>query len=393
MIQLSVLYVLPTPKFFAEGPGGRVTHATGVVTGLADNGVTVHVLSGPGTEAHLSTTGPSAATHEVETAGVGWWTGLRWSVSLLKRLSAILNGARVSHVLVRYAVSKAMFFVPLIWAFSSRIWVFEVNSLALHQLHGLPYSMRRVYFTFERWILSQADLVYVVSTALKEDLISGKRGLPKHKVVVIPNGGPDPLWNRVQPSGPDESVRFVYLGVFHGYYELPLVLEAFRELRAFRPAVELHFYGDGPNRTELEKSSQGVEGLFFHGQFDLSSLLSEGRITERDILLLPYGPHGLARIHSPIKLYEYMALGLAIIASSVGQITEVLEDGRTAKLYNQGEKESLVEAMVWLADSEAARRSLMKNVRKEYSASLTWKARMESLLSYMEEASTGKDTL
>jgi len=387
---MKLLYVLPKLGFFAEGPRGRVTHAIGVATGLAENGVPVRVVSGEGTRSRFLGLSPLVEADEVPLNRTRGLTTVTWTRRLLKHVQALLGeGDDITHVLVRYAVSNAGFFIPLMRRFPDRTWIFEVNSLAFHQLNWLPTFVRRAYLILERWVLNHADLVYVVSRNLKHDIVQGQKALPVEKVIVIFNGGPESLADRVAEGPTDGPIRFVYLGLFHSYYELPLVIDAFREVENSRMGVELHLYGDGPNRPGLENRAHGMAGVYFHGRFELESLLESGQITENDVLVLPYASCSLARIGSPMKLYEYMALGLPIIASAIGQIREILEDGRTAKFYTPGDKEALVQAMMWLVDNPQERRQLMENIRAEYSNQHTWKARMKDLVSHLiPEAST-----
>jgi glycosyltransferase involved in cell wall biosynthesis len=381
---MKVLYVLPKPGFFAEGPRGRVTHAMGVATGLAENGVPILVMSGKGTKAQFSKLSSLIEVKQIEAKQGSFLSALAWTWKFSRRIRNVLQANEdITHVLVRYAVSNAVFFIPMMKRFPDRTWVFEVNSLAFHQLDWLPSFLRRAYFTFERWILDQADFVYVVSQALKDDLVEGHMALPTEKVVVVPNGGPESLAHRVAPALADVPIRFLYLGLFHSYYELPLVIDAFREAQNSRAGVQLHLYGDGPNRTALEHHARGMVGVYFHGQFDLESLLENGQITENDVLVLPYAPCSLARIGSPMKLYEYTALGLPMITSAIGQIREILKDGQTAKFYKPGDKKALARAMMCLVDNPQARSQLMANIRAEYSNRHTWKARMSKLASYM----------
>jgi glycosyltransferase involved in cell wall biosynthesis len=381
---MKVLYVLPKPGFFAEGPRGRVTHAMGVTNGLAENGVPILVMSGKGTKAQFSKLSSLIEVEQIEAKQRSFLSALAWTWKFSRRIRNVLQANEdITHVLVRYAVSNAVFFIPMMKRFPDRTWVFEVNSLAFHQLHWLTSAARRAYLMFEKWVLSHADLAYVVSSDLKDDIAQGQKALPEEKVIVIPNGGPESLADRVAPALADVPIRFLYLGLFHSYYELPLVIDAFREVRSQRSGVELHFYGDGANRSQLEHLANAIQDVSFHGKFELDSLLSRGAITENDVLILPYAPHGLGEIHSPIKLFEYMALGLPIIASAVGQIRDVLKDGRTAKFYTPGNRVTLTQAMMEVLENRQVRKRFIDNIRTEYSNRHTWKARMADLVSHL----------
>src|SRR5260370_35177098 len=85
-----------------------------------------------------------------------------------------------------------------------------------------------------------------------------------------------------------------------------------------------------------------------------------------DILVSPHVPMpgGTPFFGSPTKLFEYMAMGKAIVASALDQIGEVLEHGRTALLVKPGDPGELVEAIKRLAANERLRIELGRNVRE-----------------------------
>jgi glycosyltransferase involved in cell wall biosynthesis len=79
-----------------------------------------------------------------------------------------------------------------------------------------------------------------------------------------------------------------------------------------------------------------------------------------DILVSPHVPmpDGSRFFGSPTKLFEYMAMGKAIVASRLDQLAEVLEHERTALLVAPGNAEELAQAIRRLALNPAERESL-----------------------------------
>lgn len=77
---------------------------------------------------------------------------------------------------------------------------------------------------------------------------------------------------------------------------------------------------------------------------------------------------------SPLKLYEYMAAGLAVVASRVGQVAEVVEHGRTGFLVPPGDARALSGALTRLASDRSLARGLGRAARAQVLRSHTWDA-------------------
>jgi glycosyltransferase involved in cell wall biosynthesis len=92
----------------------------------------------------------------------------------------------------------------------------------------------------------------------------------------------------------------------------------------------------------------------------------------------PHTPH-FARSASPMKMFEYLAAGLPIVASDLPALAEVLVDGETAVLTPPGDIPALAAAIRRLRDDPALRSRLAAGGR-EAAAAFTWRARAERIL-------------
>jgi glycosyltransferase involved in cell wall biosynthesis len=93
-----------------------------------------------------------------------------------------------------------------------------------------------------------------------------------------------------------------------------------------------------------------------------------------DILVAPHVPlaDGSDFFGSPTKIFEYMAMGKAIVASRLGQIGEVLDDEETALLVEPGNVKELAAAIVRVAGSSELRARLGPNAREAAVKNHTW---------------------
>ena len=86
----------------------------------------------------------------------------------------------------------------------------------------------------------------------------------------------------------------------------------------------------------------------------------------------------------PAKVFEYMAAGKAIIASRIGQITEVLHDDKSAVLYDPGNISELQEKLVDLLRDESRRIKLGENARQIFLQGYTWAHKAKELEQFLQ---------
>lgn len=202
--------------------------------------------------------------------------------------------------------------------------------------------------------------IVAVSHELKE-MLAGS-GVPASKVVVVPNGVDVDLFRpegQVIParSAGDETIVIGFVGSLKPWHGIDLLAEAFEKLGA-NERLELLVVGEGP-------SAKIVDGL--KRQFP-TRVRQVGAVAHHDvpkyvramdIAVAPYPD--LERFYfSPLKVLEYMATGRAIVASSLGQIRELIRNGHNGVLARPGSAESLASSIELLASDRKLRRELGK---------------------------------
>ena len=110
---------------------------------------------------------------------------------------------------------------------------------------------------------------------------------------------------------------------------------------------EIHIFGDGPERNNLENLCNSLvtlkDKVIFHGFVNDPSLYYENI----DIALLPSLGEGI-----PLSLLEVMRLGIPCIATNVGGIPEIITNNESGILVEPNDKKSLIEAISRLSDKE-----------------------------------------
>lgn len=171
-----------------------------------------------------------------------------------------------------------------------------------------------------------------------------------------------------------------FLGSLKPWHGLSVLAEAFARLHARWPSSRLLVVGDGPERGAFESS------LSAHGVRHLAELTGTvaphdvpGLLASMDAAVAPYPPQ--PRFYfSPLKVYEYMAAGLPVVASRVGQIAEAIRDGEDGLLCPPGDAPRLAEALGRLAADPALRARLGTKARQRVLAEHTWSAVAERIL-------------
>jgi glycosyltransferase involved in cell wall biosynthesis len=81
-----------------------------------------------------------------------------------------------------------------------------------------------------------------------------------------------------------------------------------------------------------------------------------------DVAVAPYPPLSLF-YSSPLKIYEYMAAGLPIVASKIGQVGEIIDHEETGILFPPGDAAALTRALCDLKSNPEKRRRLGEQAR------------------------------
>src|SRR5438876_10001310 len=102
-----------------------------------------------------------------------------------------------------------------------------------------------------------------------------------------------------------------------------------------------------------------------------------------DVAVAPY-PRLSDFYFSPLKIYEYMAAGVPIVASAIGQITEILTHRRTALLHPPGGVRKMVEHIAELRDRPRLRARLAREARRLAVKRFSWDRNAARVLAMVE---------
>lgn len=178
---------------------------------------------------------------------------------------------------------------------------------------------------------------------------------------------------------PADAFVVGFTGSLKRWHGVDTLLEAFRRVRARVPEAHLLLVGDGPKRGWVEGflAGAGLEGAAtLTGWVDHTRL--PGLIAAMDVATAPY-PETEDFYFSPLKLFEYLAVGRPIAASRIGQIAEIMQGGDRGMLLPPGDVQALTDALVRLAGDPVLRANLAYGAAAE-GAQHSWEGNARRVL-------------
>ncbi len=228
----------------------------------------------------------------------------------------------------------------------------------------------------ERRIWREADLVVGVSESLRRQL--QRAGVVPARIRVLPNAVDTRLFQPDLDGGLvrrrfELDGRFVigFVGAFRPWHGLDLLLEGFEQLYREDSSMHLLLVGDGPLRPHFEEEVRRMKlqhAVTFTGEVAHKDV--PHHLTAMDVAIASY-PAVEDFYYSPLKLFEYMAAGRAVIASRIGQVAEAIVDGVTGLLFEPGDRAGLVNCIRRL-HSDAALRSELGRRANAACSERTW---------------------
>ncbi|APX33080.1 hypothetical protein BH708_10560 [Brachybacterium sp. P6-10-X1] len=214
-----------------------------------------------------------------------------------------------------------------------------------------------------------ATRVFAITEALRDEMIS--RGVDGDKIQIVPNGVDT---SRFTPTPKDDELAsqlgvagktvIGYVGSVLDYEGIELMLEAAEVMNRTRADFHVLIVGDG---AELERFQKHVE------EHELEHVVTfTGRVPHEDveryyslidITPFPRLPLPVCEMVSPLKPFEAMAMGKAVVSSDVAALKEIVTPGVNGYLHEKGSAESLIEQLTRLLDDPEHTRQIGAQAR------------------------------
>lgn len=364
--------------------GGSV-HVTAVAEGLAGLGHEVRVLVSPGD-------GGSVPSGKAQWSALPPPLGNR-RLRLLRAgaVAAVARQFRPDVVIERYYNfgGEGILAARKVGA----LVVLEVNAPVVDH----PGSLKRIVDLalivepmrrWRDWQCRQADVIVTPSARIIP------ADVPASKILRT-EWGADTERFRPGASGPvpftrsDGEVVAVFAGAFRAWHGAIHLVEAIRRLRARgRHDIKGVLIGNGPELPRVRQAAAGLDGITLIGAVphgDVPAILASADIgvAPFDVAAHPSLAH---EFHwSPLKIFEYMASGLPVVAPRIERLGNIVSDGREGLLYDAADPDALADALERLADP-SVRQPLGAAARARAVAEFSWTSHCLQLERAMKEA-------
>jgi glycosyltransferase involved in cell wall biosynthesis len=268
----------------------------------------------------------------------------------------------------------------------SGVWIKKVFGLPMllevngplyeeRQQHEGGIALRWLALWTQRYAWRGADFVLPVTSVLADMVVAA--GVPKERVTVIPNGiDPERFGNNSLSTqaakaklGLGDRLVLGFTGFVREWHGLDRVVDLVAE-RTKDFGLHLLIVGDGPARESLQARARErgiVDRVTVTGVVDRDRV--PGYVAAFDVALQP----AVVPYASPLKLFEYLAMGRAIVAPATPNISEILTDGEDAVLFDPASPDGMRRALEKLLNDGELRRRIAEGARRTIERrKLTW---------------------
>lgn len=379
---MRIAYVCSDPGIPVFGCKGASVHVQAVVAALLRRGDEVHLIT-PRRGGPVPAALEEVVVHEIERASANEPAGREKVTQRSDRdVAQILQGLHqqqpIDLVYERYSL----------WGAAASAWAIE-NDVA----HLLEVNAPLVDEQAEHRVLVDQDGAERVAAStigattavlcVSEPVTDWARRYRQSRngVHTIPNGVDT---SRIRPAterGTSAEFTVGFVGTLKPWHGVHLLVEAMAQLIAHDAGYRLLLVGDGPEADSLREQAARA-GITDHIEMtgpaapeDIPALLHR-----MDVATAPY-PTLDNFYFSPLKVAEYLAAGLPVVASNVGSLPRLLQDGHLGILVPPEDPAALADAIARLRRDEDERRRLAEAGRAEVVAHHDWSAVVEKALS------------
>lgn len=364
------------------GAKGGSVHVTAVAEGLARLGHEVHVLTSPGDGPF-----PSGTVKWMPMAPPLGRQQLRWMRrSAVRRVAASIKPDVIMERYYNFG-GEAVLDAHAVRALA----VLEVNAPVIDHPGSRKAVLDRALLVkpMQRWrarICAAADIIVSPSATILP------RQIPRERILELEWGADTERFHPGAagslPFTPPSGTVAVFAGAFRNWHGAIHLARAVRILRERgRQDLSALFIGDGPELPSVKAAAEGVPGIVFTGAIPHAAMpaaLASAHIGVAPFDIGAHKPLALGFYWSPLKMFEYMASGLPVVAPAVARIPQLVGHEREGLLYSledgseAAHASALADTLAQLADNELRNR-LGAAARDRASRDYSWAAHCSAL--------------
>jgi glycosyltransferase involved in cell wall biosynthesis len=259
----------------------------------------------------------------------------------------------------------------------------EVNGDLIEEWEhlGLHFSKGQevVVHFITRQVYLHVSHIVAVGRTIRQRLID-RWGLKPDHISVVTNGADIELFLNTNYAS-DVRSRYligngpviIFTGGFQPWHGIELILKAFHKFTMSRADAKLILVGDGPLKVEVQDQTLALglgERVLFTGRVDHKQVAELLNIS--DVAVIYHRGSAAEIVETPLKLFEYMAAGKAIVAPAVPNMKRILTDHVNALLIPPDDPDSLANAFLKLLEDDQLRRCMGQAARKAAIEKHSW---------------------
>ncbi len=281
--------------------------------------------------------------------------------------------------------------IPFVKIFKQGKTIYDIHENyreMIEEKEWIPAVIRKTasagYRIFEKIALTFTDMIwYPVKDIGRHypDVIPEKQLLVRN----IPQLG---HFEKVPVNGKKTKNQFIYIGTMVEDRGIKELVDAFRLFRNKHPEYKLYLIGPFKSADYKQKVKNFIaeqnlkDWVILTGEvpYDkIPSMLKESKVGLLNFLPTPNNIHGL-----PNKLFEYMAVGLPVIASDFPNYREILTENDAGICADSTKPEVVAEAMEKLADNEDMRLAMGESGKRLVQTSYSWEKESQKIIKAIE---------
>jgi glycosyltransferase involved in cell wall biosynthesis len=360
--------------------GGSVTHTKGLINAGVDLGYKISVLSLD----RLEHFGLRCPVKQIPPANIlyqypQYLSQLEYNFRFFINVVKILKNKKPDLLYIRNPVNN--FSAVLLSIYLKIPLVLEFNSSSVWISKNWRKS-RPNYFTkiAEEINLMGAWRINVVSGVLKNKLV--ENGISPDKIAINPNGVDLTQFNpHIDPGDvrkilPQDRILIGFIGIFGQWHGVITLARSVKLVTEVCPKAHFVIIGGGSLRKEMEditlkdrvENNVTFVGTIIHDD-------APRYLQCCDILVSPHEDmaDGSPFFGSPTKIFEYMAMGKAIVTTSVGQLEEIFRNGENALVVEQKNPKALADSIIRLIRDKYLCNKIASRAFEDVSKGFTWK--------------------
>lgn len=387
-----------------RGKGAEGVHIRGVTKGLRQLGHHVSILSLPGAEPevneHTEINTQVSANKSKKNGGILAWLAnltkytpefvfeiieIFFNAISLFRLRSAVSASKAEMIYERYSL---FLFISVWWAKKNNIpIILEIND------SSLVHRVRKLFFVslarkFERWIFKNATGLVFISSEFQQ--IAQQEFGEIAPSVVSPNAADLDAFIIDEKQAKtlreslniDDKIVIGYVGAFVHWHGIDWFVDMIADQLKQHPNIVLLLIGDGVSYEPIE---QRIKQANIEDQVILTGRVQHNKVSDylsaMDFGILPdsnnYG--------SPMKLFEFMAMGKGMVVPDFTPITEVVKDNETSWLFPANDRQACIDKTLAVAEDRLAQQQVGINARAYIENERQWQHNAQQLLSLIKQ--------